>query len=114
MPRQSRNEDWETMGTLSTPMKLTAYVDACVQYLVREPSEEDTDCERFSVFTSNPHTKKDHAGGKVFKIACTPMELGHAATPCVFCTNPSTLTVIVNPFAQAHVTRICNACASLG
>lgn len=111
--------DWRTMPAPQTPLQRAAFLDACVQWLVREPhAPGDGDGGLGgSVYIGEPPPRAAAEAAVASRVASTTSDL-RACSPeqlaCLVCgvRGEGVRPVVSNPFAQRHISLLCRACAA--
>lgn len=109
MPK-ARTETWQTAPAPQTPLQRSAFLDLCVDWLVRvdAPEEEDARLAPRTTWTSSPLP----VGEAAPPVGLTRAELRMRATrDCAFCdARAGARPVVANPFAQRCLALVCDAC----
>lgn len=108
MPKP-RAETWETCPKPQTPMQRGNFIDLCTDWLVREPHEQT--CASISPRTLAA-TRTDATLPRAVSYLRSELHV-HQDRPCAFCTRLDARAVVSNPFAQRHLTLVCDACRAL-
>ena len=113
MPK-ARTETWQTAPAPQTPLQRSAFLDLCVDWLVRAPVDAPEDV-RFVTRTTWPQ-EPPLTTALLAPMGLTRAELRMRTTrDCAFCdARAGARPVVANPFAQRCLALVCDACVQSG
>ena len=108
MPKP-RAESWRTCPPPQTPLQRGAFLDLCTAWLLQEPAAAEA-APRLTPASACAFALPDVGGEAIARTRAEMRAMGSRA--CAFCGGPEGKAVVANPWAQRHLTLVCETCRS--